>query len=395
MNNIIKKVYVLKNYKNLTIREIKKYIKDNYGISLKDSEIKKYCNYKNINKNQKYSDIMRNKILYLYIHVKNTDSVIKYLANRYNLKITESSLRSLASSFGLNKINKKPTSVRKISKDDRSTVVKMYLDGINSLDIAKKFNYKRKESIYQILEDEGIKRRSKEEVSIDKKSYSDFNIENIDSEFKAYLLGLMFTDGYIYNNKRNGQYYAQLSLKDKDVMEFISQTISCNNFVVKNKNSLLYRIQLHGEKLVNQFEFHGCVQKKTHILKPIINNEELKFFNYILRGAIDGDGWIRKDGKEFFLCSASKDFLEWIKYNMNNIGFVDLKINTRHGIVNNKEYVIYDIRTSKKENIELLKNIIYDKPFGMTRKYNRLHQIKERPSETIIGKSLSRKEIMV
>ena len=42
LNNIIKKVYVLKNYKKLTIREIKKYIKENYGISLKVAEIKKY-----------------------------------------------------------------------------------------------------------------------------------------------------------------------------------------------------------------------------------------------------------------------------------------------------------------------------------------------------------------
>lgn len=34
---------------------------------------------------------------------------------------------------------------------------------------------------------------------------------------------------------------------------------------------------------------------------------------------------------------------------------------------------MYEIRTAISENIDILKNVKYDKPFGMMRKYNRIH----------------------
>lgn len=357
------------------MRKIKKYIKEKYNINLRESTIKRYSNYYNIVKNEKYSDIERRKILYLYKNVKNTNKLINYLNTKYKYNFTLTSIYCYASENGVKKINKKETSVRKISKNQYYEIKELYENKVPVNDIMCKYNYKTRNSIYQILESCNVKRRKNNELRINSKTYKDFSMNLINSKFKAYFLGLMYTDGYVYKCK--GQNYIQLSLKDKDVMDFIAKNISCKVFKVKKKNyDPLNRIQLHGLELVNQLINHGCVQNKSHILKPIVSDSELKYFPYILRGIIDGDGWIRKDGKEFFVCSASLEFMEWVLLNMKKCGFINLKITKKDGITNNKKYTIFIIRSGKMENIEILKNKVYDKQFGMCRKYNRLYQIK-------------------
>lgn len=46
-----------------------------------------------------------------------------------------------------------------------------------------------------------------------------------------------------------------------------------------------------------------------------------------------------------------------------------------------KEPDVWQIRTSLQHNLEILKLLVYNKPFGMSRKYNKLHS---EPSETIM-----------
>ena len=384
-NKIIKTVYLLKNEKAKTYREIKKEIEKKFNVSISISKIKLYSNNKKIIKNAKYSEMEKNKLIYLYCHVKNTNKLIKYLNNKYNYKLTKCSLECLASRYNVKKENRYPTSIRQVSDKEKKIIKQRYQEGKSGEKIASMFNYKTRNSIYQILDDLNVKRRASYYNKQANKSYCNFNMKQINTKFKAYFLGLLYTDGYVYNNKNSSQYFIQLSLKDKDVIEFISKTIHCNYFITKNKKKILYRIQLHGEQLVKQVEKYGLVQAKTYNLLPILDNN-INFY-YLLRGIIDGDGWIRKDGKEFYICSASINFMHWLKTRMEAIGFKNLRIKKRCTKCRGKKYYIYDIRTANKDNINILKKI-YDKPFGMMRKYNRVHNIQERPSETIIEGTL-------
>ena len=61
----------------------------------------------------------------------------------------------------------------------------------------------------------------------------------------------------------------------------------------------------------------------------------------------------------------------WAFNMFSQIGMQNLYINIKEQKEDYHE--MYEIRTAISENIDILKNVIYDKPFGMMRKYNRIH----------------------
>ena len=127
--------------------------------------------------------------------------------------------------------------------------------------------------------------------------------------------------------------------------------------------------------MVKDISRFGVVPNKTKILDGFILQEcEQKYIPYIIRGMIDGDGWIRKDGKEFYICTASYNMALWIKDILENKLYMS-KINI------DEAQRVWQVRTANTHNIDILKILVYDKPFGMKRKYNKLHS---EPSETIM-----------
>ncbi|WP_291578340.1 LAGLIDADG family homing endonuclease [Clostridium sp. UBA6640] len=260
-------------------------------------------------------------------------------------------------------------SISKVSRVDEYKIIELYKSGKSSTEISKIYGYKTRESILNKLKKFNIERRSSNELRIENKSYYNFSMRFINSYEKAYFLGLLLTDGSV-NDKRGS---ITLDLTDKDAIEMLARYINIKfkEFSPGSKGKLnRYRITFYGKDYVKQVERFGVISNKTHILtKPLLNEQELIYLNYIIRGIIDGDGWIRKDGKEFFISSASFEFIKWCKEMLEYMGLNNLKIK----FIKNNYNGIYLIRTASRDNIELLKLKIYDKPFGMMRKYERLH----------------------
>lgn len=168
-----------------------------------------------------------------------------------------------------------------------------------------------------------------------------------------------------------------LDLVDEDAIKFISKFLNNHKYskIPPKKENLLnkYRIQISGKNRIEQLKRFGIHEKKTFNTEGCsLTHEELEYLPFILRGIIDGDGWIRKDGKEFFISSASFKFIQWCKKSLEYIGFLNLKITYQKNEFNG----IYLIRTGLKSNISLLKEKIYfEENFGMNRK--RLKLFKE------------------
>ena len=134
----------------------------------------------------------------------------------------------------------------------------------------------------------------------------------------------------------------------------------------------MYRLTMYGKERIEQLERLGIIPKKSLILEgPSFDKIDDKMLPYVIRGIIDGDGWVRKDGREFFICSASQKFIEWCREALERVGIQ--KMNLR--FTPNDFHGVYTIRSAAKQNINILKNVIYDVPFGMTRKFNRIHKI--------------------
>lgn len=366
MKKILKLIYKLK-MKGKSIRTIKRELFVIYKLNIKEKLIANIVRNIKYTKN-KYSETEMKKILYLYSNFFDADYLVKYFNEKYGYDLTYNRLVDLASRNGVKKNSKNMYKQSYISRDDELKIVELYKSGLSATEIAKRYEYKRKESIYSKLEKFNVKRQNWNDEQSLKKSYFEFSLERIDTEFKAYFLGLMLTDRYINEERK----YIELELIDEDCIAFLAKKIGVKYKVIdkKNKNlQLRYRITLYGEKYINEVKRLALVKRKTFSNKtPLLKEEELMFASYILRGAIDGDGWIRKDGLEFFLCSASKEMIYWYKNIMEKIGFIDLKVT----FIKNKWNGIYQIRTGIKYNLYILKNRIYNKKIGMMRKYKLL-----------------------
>ena len=257
-------------------------------------------------------------------------------------------------------------------------IVKEYLAGASSTELAKKYGFKTPKSITDKVKKYNEKVRDNREAKMFNKYYAHFSMKKIDSEFKAYYLGLLLTDGYIVGNTIG------LDLTDEDCIQFISSVLGkeYKSYEREEPRQTRHRIVFNNPVLVEDLSRYGVVPRKTHILSGFtLDPDEEKFYPYIIRGLIDGDGWIRKDGKEFFICTASHEFAIWISHILED------KLYMRNVNVHQGE-TVWNVRTALYRNINILKDIVYDVPFGMSRKYKLLHS---EPSETIMDNLYDKK----
>ena len=256
---------------------------------------------------------------------------------------------------------------------------RMYLEeGRSTGEIAKFYGYKTHKSIADKLKAGGVEIRTGQNLYTTMKKYSDDIFEKIDSEWKAYFLGLLLTDGWITGDKTIG-----FSSTDKDVVEYLSELTGKNiQFVDKSGKQISplglevnrkpeYRLVFSSKKMVEDLKRLSVVNNKTHILQgPNLFYDEFQYLPQILRGIIDGDGTLgfpsNKPGSIYFrITSASEDFIDWCNYSLRILGMRNIK-----------KREIYDgfweINSAQPYNIEILMHSIYRDDFGMSRKRNKL-----------------------
>lgn len=260
---------------------------------------------------------------------------------------------------------------KQYSNEIEKQIVNEYLNGASTKFLMEKYHFKTRKSITDKIKKYGFSVRPQREELMKNKPYDSFSMARIDSEFKAYYLGLLITDGYVSGNE------VGLDLTDEDCIQFISSTLQkpYRSYERDENRKTRHRIILNSKKLINELQRFGVVPNKTKTLSGFdLYDEEQKYFPYIIRGMIDGDGWIRKDGKEFFICTASYSMALWLKHILENKLYM-------HNINVTEADKVWQVRSGDEHNINILKLIVYDVQFGMKRKYNKLHS---EPSETIM-----------
>lgn len=261
---------------------------------------------------------------------------------------------------------------RKYSSEMERQIVNEYLRGESARSLCEKYGFKTNKSITDKVKKYGFSVRPQREELMRGKQYESFSMTEIDSEFKAYYLGLLAADGYIVNNT------VGIDLTDEDCIKFLSSSIGkiYRSYKRDEKRKDKHRLAINNPRLVAELQQHGIYPRKSKTIKGLILSEsESRYLPYVIRGLIDGDGWVRKDGKEFYICTASYSMTLWIRAALQN----RLYMNEVHIV---KADRVWQIRTSAAYNIDILKLLAYNKPFGMERKYKLLHS---EPSETIMN----------
>ena len=260
---------------------------------------------------------------------------------------------------------------KKLSKEQEIQLVEEYRAGTPVKELMSRYGYKTKKSIT-----DKVKKYYPNEYATlvqtaqnNRKEYN-YSLEKIVSPFDAYLVGLLLTDGYVLSD-RDG---VGLDMADEDVIAFVADSIGGHykTYAGEGNKKPRFRILINYPGISEHVARYGIIRNKSYTIPaPKLLPEEEKFLPYLIRGIIDGDGCVSPTsygGSQFYIVSMSKTFIEWIESILTNRFFLeDLHIRQR-------DEGLYRIETANQYSILKLIALVYNKPFGMLRKYNLLRK---------------------
>lgn len=204
------------------------------------------------------------------------------------------------------------------------------------------------------------------------RSLNEDYFETIDTEHKAYWLGLLMADGNVANY--NNRYCIRLTLKEEDhyLIEKLKADINTdtNIYIDKYNRSTL---RVWSKKMFNDLAKHGIVPNKTG-KETIPETVPTHLLHHFIRGFFDGDGTIfkrknraRHKGTIGFCCQNEQFIINLSKVFKDNCNFV---LNY-HPHKNN----VYEIKTeSFRKCSSIVKYMYNNATIAMLRKYDRVKQ---------------------
>jgi ribosomal protein S8 len=205
----------------------------------------------------------------------------------------------------------------------------------------------------------------------------------IDTKNKAYILGLIISDGYVDD-------YAKLTFTSKDIelVEIFRSELKSEHKLAKydvfdkrtDKTYTRYSLQIASKEIVNDLNKLGIFSKKSfNCMMPNIPNE---LFWHFIRGLFDGDGSISKETKKKlgalrFKIIGSENLINAIKTKFIQFGLSNTKISiTKYSSNNNR---LVSIHYYSFKDLSLLKQKIYEdsENLRLTRKYELFQTLKE------------------
>ena len=287
-----------------------------------------------------------------------------------------------------------------------SDIVDMYQSGITSKDISKIYGCSAVK-IGTLLDELEIKKRTLSEI-LRKYNFDESFFDAVDSEEKAYFLGLLYADGSV--SQKNKSVRLRLQITDKDVVEKFSvavkstrplsyesgRTVNCKHIV---------GVTLISKHLVNKLAEFGCGPNKTFTL-TFPEWLDPKLHHHFIRGYFDGDGCITlAGGKAAFSLVGTDEFISRVQEIMiQKIGLSKTKLGTRHPERNNNirsvvysgRYVMLKIREWLYKDATVYMQRKYDKFFSIPIELE-VHRKSSRSYMKIFGvlsKSIRRKKMV-
>src|SRR3989344_2788690 len=193
----------------------------------------------------------------------------------------------------------------------------------------------------------------------------------------AYAIGLMVTDGCLYNDSRH------MSLTTKDI-EQAQNFKKCLGISVKiglksrghSKEKKYYHVQF-GDVVFYKFLYSiGLTSAKSKTIAGIVLPEEY-FFDF-LRGCFDGDGsfysywdprWRSSHMFYVVFASASRKHIIWLQEE------IEKRLNIQGHITGKKENVFFQLKYAKKEALEIIRKMYYNqKVVCLSRKRSKIEK---------------------
>lgn len=260
-----------------------------------------------------------------------------------------------------------------------------------------------KDYLSELISKKQIKEKYKIGVKSFKKILKEFNIENttrlidyntrkynvnhdyfkeINTEDKAYFLGLLASDGHISNGYKK---YITISLTDLEVIKSFKKSLDAEHPIEtktgrQKHHQAQYRIVICSNRLIENIEkYNLCGNKshRTHIPEQIQQN----LIKHFIRGYFDGDGCIWMDKRRrglgaVTITSSSLLVLQQIENHLKQNNIIRQEKNPIEPGNGN----CFSLRISKREEMLSFLSYIYDNSvFYMKRKFDQYLKLKDRP----------------
>ena len=257
------------------------------------------------------------------------------------------------------------------TQEETNEIIRLYQEEeMGLVPIAKLFNVSQK-PIERLLKENNIEIRSNTFKSR-KYNVNENYFDVIDSPNKAYIIGLLFADG----NNHNKLDSVRIELQDVDVqiLEDIKGELDSDypltyrhfdNHPSWHDSYILSINSQHISKRLNEL---GMIPNKSLVLDfPSWITEDL--FPFMLKGYIDGDGWIRP--KLIGLMSSDK-FCYGVKSYLFEHYNIDSRVMDMHRHYNEHTKTWY---IQGNDNISHLVDLMFSEPtIGIQRKVNKYYQ---------------------
>lgn len=231
--------------------------------------------------------------------------------------------------------------------------------------------------ISRVLKENNINTKRKNRYILNENYFN-----HIDTQDKAYILGLLYADGFVGDEHYNN---VVLGMKDKDIIEKIAKCIDYSGEIKKGnkggfKNSTYsYIINFSSKIMTNDLRRYGLYPNKSLTMKyfPLIPKELERHF---IRGYFDGDGTVVLSKNSSYY--KGKDFIKKYEYPTIQIGFLGTesfveklaeKMCLKNCIIiNTKTPLIKELRiSSKKESFRIFQFLYDDADIFLERKYKK------------------------
>jgi hypothetical protein len=254
-------------------------------------------------------------------------------------------------------------------------------------------------AIMKIMKRYGLDRRTRSKARIEavkKGKFERFEYHEINEDYfskwssgMAWVLGLLFTDGYIGGGR------VKISSIDIELLEKIKKLLNSSNPISKRTQSYdnskhIYEFGFSREKMIKNLNILGLHEKKSlNMVFPDVPEEYMRHF---ARGCWDEDGSVFLDKGRVVASyvSGSKKFMERLVQELYKLGICERRrpldktiaykmwLNHPDGrfplkIHQEKRSKSYYIKLGTRENIEKLFNYFYDgvdESMYLSRKYN-------------------------
>lgn len=262
----------------------------------------------------------------------------------------------------------------KLDEKTRKNMVDDYVNkNMNCIELSNKYDMTNSGIAY-LLKKEGIKIRQIQGFCNKKYKINESYFERIDTEDKAYFLGLLYADGC-----NHGEGF-RISLQEPDgyILSILKQKIDyngpikfCNKKKTAHQNQIL--LDIYSSKISADLSNLGCFNKKSLTLKFPTNEQVPKYLlHHFIRGCFDGDGCLSIDrkrmGHNMISFVSSKIFIPEFSKLLLNLGIENMYYNMRN---------VQSLKIKSRGKIKFLDWIYKDATIYLFRKFEKQLEIRE------------------